>query len=110
MKQEAVQSTRALLARLRAEFEELYGERLVKMLLYGSRARGDAAVDSDTDVLVVLTGPVRPMEEIERTGETVANISLEFNEVISCVFVDQSDFASRNTPLLRNVRKEGVPV
>jgi len=99
---------RGILGELRHRFERLYGERLVEMVLYGSRARGDGDPCSDTDVLVVLRGPVRPGDEIERTGEIVADISLRFGEVITCVFMDQERFAHRNGPFLRNVRKEGV--
>jgi len=42
------------LARLKRELHALYGARLKQVLLYGSRARGDHAPDSDYDVLVVL--------------------------------------------------------
>ena len=56
-----------ILTQLTFEFEKLYGERLVKMLLYGSQAREDAEFGSYIDVLVVLKGPVNPGEEIKRT-------------------------------------------
>ena len=97
-----------ILAELRQRLEALYGPRLVKMILYGSQARGDAAPGSDIDVLVVLCGRVQPGEEISRTSETVADLSLRFNEVISCVFMDDARFTGRNGPFLRNVRREGV--
>jgi predicted nucleotidyltransferase len=34
-------------------FEVLYSERLVRMVLFGSQARGDAQPEPDIDVLVV---------------------------------------------------------
>ena len=61
---------KTILAELRSRFEALYGDRLVKLILYGSQARGDAEPDSDIDVLVVLKGPVQVGTEIER-GSTV---------------------------------------
>jgi predicted nucleotidyltransferase len=99
-----------ILTELRRRFEVLYGERLARMVLFGSQARGNAEPGSDIDVLVVLKGPVSPYEEITRTSEIVADLSLQFTEVISCVFMDEERFIHRNGPLLRNIRREGVLV
>jgi predicted nucleotidyltransferase len=100
---------KAILAELRSRFETLYGDRLVRLILYGSQARGDAEPDSDIDVLVVLKGAVRPGQEIERTGDVVSEVSLLNRTVISCVFFSEERFLSEWTPLLSNVRREGVP-
>jgi predicted nucleotidyltransferase len=104
------QKLHPILTELRNRFEALYGEQLVRMVLFGSQARGDAEPGSDIDVLVVLKGPVSPYEEITRTGEIVADLSLQFTEVISCVFMDEERFMHRNGPLLRNIRREGVTI
>lgn len=98
---------KTVLAELRHQLESLYGPRLVRLILYGSQARGDAEPGSDIDVLVVLEGPVNPGEEIERTGKIVAGLSLEYNEVIACVFVSSDQFEHEQSPLLINVRREG---
>ena len=100
----------ALLAQLRAGLERLYGDRLVKVILFGSRARGDADPDSDIDVLVVLKAPVSPWEEIERTGSLATDLLLEQGELVACVFVSEEEFLKDKTPLLLNVRREGVAV
>ena len=42
------------LARFRAALAEVYGARIERIVLYGSRARGDARPDSDYDVAVFL--------------------------------------------------------
>ena len=98
-----------LLARLRAGLEKLYGDRLVKVILFGSRARGEADPDSDIDVLVVLRGAVSPWEEIERTGDLSTDLCLELGEVVACVFMSEEEFLRDRTPLLLNIRREGVP-
>jgi uncharacterized protein (UPF0332 family)/predicted nucleotidyltransferase len=97
-----------ILAELRSRLEKLYGPRLVNLVLYGSQARGDADPGSDIDVLVVLEGPVNPGEEIERTGDIVAGLSLTYDEVISCVSVSTERFEHEQSPLLINVRREGI--
>ena len=96
------------LSELRSRLRELYGERLVEMILFGSHARSRATGGSDVDVLVVLKGRVSPGEEIRRSSEVVSEISLANDVVLSCVFLDEQRFLHRNGPLLRNVRREGV--
>lgn len=99
---------KTILAELRRELENLYGERLSKVVLFGSQARGDAEPDSDIDVLVVLKGEVRDGIEISGTSKITAALSLAHDVVISCVFVSDQQFAIENSPLLLNIRKEGV--
>lgn len=99
-----------ILTELRSRFQEIYGPRLAEMVLYGSQARGDEEAGSDIDVLVVLKDEVSASEEIARTGGIVADLSLRHDVVISCVFVDQLRFARGTGPLLRNIRREGLPV
>lgn len=99
-----------ILTELRRCLEVLYGEQLVRMMLFGSQARGDAEPGSDIDVLVVLRGPVAPCDEIAKTSEITADLSLRQNEVISCVFVSEKQFQQERSPLLINVRREGVAV
>jgi len=99
-----------VLGELRARLEVIYGRRLSGVVLYGSHARGSAEMDSDIDLLVVLRGDVSPCEEIARTSHDVAEVSLKHNVVAACVFVSQDQFEREQSPLLLNVRREGVPV
>ena len=104
------EKVKTILAQLRRRFERLYGDRLVRMILFGSQARGDSDDGSDIDVLVVLAGHVSPCEEISRTIDDLAELSGQNDVVIACVFMDEDRFLHRNGPLLRNVRKEGIPI
>lgn len=97
-----------ILEQLKQHFERLYGDRLEKMILFGSRARGDFESESDIDVLVVLRGIVSPSDEIDRTSEIVANLSLQNECVISCVFMEKAELDRGRGPLVRNVLREGV--
>jgi predicted nucleotidyltransferase len=100
----------AIMKELRRRLEALYGPRLVRMLLYGSQARGEAEPGSDIDVLVVLEGPVAPGEEIARTSDIIAALSLKHGVVLSRAFVSSDRFEHEQSPLLRNIRREGVVV
>jgi len=99
-----------ILTELRQRLEAIYGERLVRLVLFGSQARGDAEDGSDIDVMVVLRGTVSPCTEIERTIEDVAQICLDHEAVVACVFMSEDRFASEISPLLLNVRREGIAI
>jgi uncharacterized protein len=86
----------------------LYQDRLSRLILFGSRARGDADPASDVDVLVVLKGSVNPGAEISRSGAEAAALSLKHDVVVSRTFVSEDRFLTDQSPLLRNVRREGV--
>lgn len=103
-------STQSLLSQLHGHLKILYGKRLYQVMLFGSHARGDATPDSDVDVLVVLTGAVNPGQEISNISEFLADLSLEYDKVISCLFMDETRFTTRQGPLLRNIRREGIAV
>ncbi|GAB4278874.1 MAG: nucleotidyltransferase domain-containing protein [Oscillatoriaceae cyanobacterium] len=97
-----------ILNSLKQDLTALYRGRLLHLTLFGSQARGDEEPESDIDVLVVLRAPVNPGEEIKRTGKIVADLSLHYDVVISCLFMDEIDYQTRNNALLRNIRREGV--
>jgi predicted nucleotidyltransferase len=99
-----------ILGELRKQLDVIYGQRLASPILFGSQARGDAAPASDVDVLVVLEGDVDPGKEIAQTGKAITALSLGYDAVIWCVFVSTKRYASEQTPLLLNVRNEGVIV
>lgn len=45
---------------------KLYGKRLSNMILYGSRARGEATEISDIDLLIVIKGRMNGKKEFEK--------------------------------------------
>jgi uncharacterized protein len=59
-------SSDPILARFRAALAELYGDRIERVVLYGSRARGDALPDSDYDVAVFLRNLSNRWQEVRR--------------------------------------------
>ena len=102
--------TTALLQALRNRLGGLYGDNLRAVILYGSRARGDADPDSDVDVLIVLGEFENEDDEAQRLDDTAAKLSLQFDLVLACRVVRESDFEFVHTPLLLNIRREGVAV
>lgn len=99
---------RVILAELRQHLDALYGSRLAHVVLFGSQARGDAGPRSDIDVMVVLKAPLQAHEEIARTSAVIGDISLRHNVVLSRIFISSDRFQREQSPLLINVRREGV--
>ena len=100
-----------LLRELYDTLNHLYGKRLDRLVLYGSHARGQAHPASDVDILVVLKGPVkRPGLEIDRMMVSIYALNLKYDDLISVVPISQEDFLSKQSPLLMNVRREGIHV
>jgi len=85
-----------------------YQDQLDQVILFGSQARQEATSDSDIDVLIVLNDPVNPSDELRRTSQFIAELCLEHNLVISRLFLPRSRFETENSPLLRNIRQEGI--
>ena len=99
-----------ILEKLRRSLKQMYGDQLVRLILFGSQAREEAEQDSDIDVLVVLDGEFDSWTEIKRTGDRVADLCLEYGVVICNVFVSAQQFEEQRTVFLRNVQSEGVLV
>ncbi len=102
------ETTRALLADLKEELQQLYGERLKSVYLFGSYARGEQDRESDIDVLVVLDEVGRYGAEVDRTSQLTSELSLRYGVSISKVFVQENDWLRRDSPFLANVREEAV--
>jgi uncharacterized protein len=99
---------RQLLKVFKGELEVLYGEQLAHLVLYGSFARHEETEGSDIDILVVLKGQVAHVDEILRMGDVTTDLLLKYDELISIVPMSLNDFLYRDSPLLLNIRREGI--
>ncbi|MGQ9490572.1 MAG: nucleotidyltransferase domain-containing protein [Anaerolineae bacterium] len=99
-----------ILAALKRELTSLFGDRLDRIILYGSHARGQAQPGSDIDVLIVLQGDFDYGELIRLTSPGFSRLSLAHDVVISRAFVTRERYEKEQSPFLLNVRREGVPV
>ena len=103
------------IAELTEEFvsgiRELYGERLDKVVLFGSYARGEQQEESDVDFLVVLNDEsINTFAEISRMSGISAELGLKYNFWISTVPISINRLLQGEAALAINVRKEGIVV
>ena len=96
-----------ILQKFRAALTELYGERIERVVLFGSRARGDAKADSDYDIALFLKGPTDTWQEIDRLTELQVAILDATGADIHTLPLAASSWAKR-TPLMHEIRKDGL--
>ncbi len=91
--------------------KELYGERLAKIVLYGSYARGDFHVESDIDFLVVLKDEnITVGDEIRFISPKAHLLTLDFDIVIAYLPTTLKKLEFSNNLFYRTIRKEGIEV
>ena len=81
-----------------------------EIILYGSRARGDAGPDSDWDLLVLLDGAVDAARE-RAVWHRLYTLELDLEEILCPVVFSREDWESslyRAMPFHRNVDREGM--
>jgi len=81
-----------------------------RVILFGSRARGDSKTNSDWDFLIISSLQVN--EKIKRQFRTgLIDTELEAEEVISTIIYSKNEWNDYQfTPLYRNIAKEGVEI
>jgi predicted nucleotidyltransferase len=96
-----------ILQRFRTALDELYGDRIERVVLFGSRARGDARDDSDYDIAVFIKGLSDRWREIDRIIPVVTDIIDDTGAVIHAMPYRAGAYEDR-TSLMREIRREGV--
>jgi predicted nucleotidyltransferase len=97
-----------LLRDLKEALNEIYGENLSGVYLYGSYANGEEDAESDVDVLMVLKDFDDYWEEVQRTGPVISELSLEYGVSISPVRVHEEAWVQEDSPFLNKVREECI--
>ena len=98
-----------VLRRLREELTRLYGDRVQRVLLYGSRARGDAREDSDYDIAVLLDGYDGAIAEVYRLADLASDLQMETGAVLSIKPFAPTEL-ERRTLFMHNLRTEAIAV
>jgi predicted nucleotidyltransferase len=96
-----------ILMRFRAALDRLYGDRIERVVLYGSRARGDARADSDYDVAIFLHDLTNYWGEADRIVEIETDILYDTGAVINALPFPAGSYHQR-TGFMHEVRLDGL--
>lgn len=78
-----------------------------KIILYGSKARGDFTEESDVDILFIADSHVAKAVKFE-IYDIIYEFQLKYDVVVSAIFIAYSDFQAAVKPLIRQVHMEGI--
>jgi predicted nucleotidyltransferase len=102
----AMETNDPVLQRFRTALNEVYGGRLERVVLYGSRARGESRPDSDYDIAVFL----KNFSDLERELDVLAKIEVdildETGAVINAMPFHEGAY-NKTTGFMREVRRDG---
>jgi len=99
--------TTNITGRIRNEIKSI--DPTAKVILFGSRARGDARQDSDWDILILIRDTVT-IEKERAFRYKLFDLELETGEVFS-TFVYNTDTWNKKhkiTPFYKSIKQEGI--
>jgi predicted nucleotidyltransferase len=95
-----------ILMRFRDALADAYGERIERVVLFGSRGRGDARPDSDYGIAVFLEDFAGIAEEMGHIAEIETDILMDTGAVINARPL-RAGADREQTALMAELRREG---
>ena len=80
----------SVLAELKDSLNNFLGDRLVRLVVFGSRARGDYDAESDIDVAIIIRGLTRELKN--QVLDMVTAIELKYLMPISTLILSENNF------------------
>jgi predicted nucleotidyltransferase len=99
-----------LIKKIKKYLRERYGEKIKKVILYGSYVKGKATEESDIDVIVVVDDSLNSAKVRESLSDYLFDVLLEEEELISVLVINESLYENYKSPFLLNVKEEGLVI
>jgi len=97
-----------LFPKIKAYLRKVYGDKLERIILYGSFAKHQATEDSDIDIAIILKEDINPAKEMDRLNDFISDLGLEYNEFITILLLSLQEVENSIWPLYRSLREEGI--
>ncbi len=97
-----------VLKKFRAALTELYGDRIERVVLFGSRARGDARADSDYDIALFLNDLTDQWQVVRRIVDIEHALRDETLGDIHTLPLPAGSWRDPSSPLMFEIRKDGL--
>jgi predicted nucleotidyltransferase len=99
------------LRELKESLETFLGDRLLRMILFGSIARGDYTDESDIDVAIIIRGLTRELKH--QILDRVAEVELNHLMPVSALLLSEEEFnrlKKRERRIALDIEGEGIPL
>jgi predicted nucleotidyltransferase len=96
-----------ILQRYRAALGAIYGARVERAVLFGSRARGTARAESDYDIAVFLRDLTDRWREFDRLAD-LGTMFLDETGAVIHAMPCPADAYHKRTSLMREIRRDGI--
>jgi len=96
---------------LKESLKDFLGDRLRRMILFGSMARGDFTEESDIDVAIIIRGLTRELKH--QILDRVAEVELKHLKPVSTLLLSEDEFnrlKRRERRIALDIEREGVPL
>ncbi|HIS47303.1 MAG TPA: nucleotidyltransferase domain-containing protein [Candidatus Scybalocola faecigallinarum] len=104
---------KTILKKITAVYRSVYGEDIVKIVLYGSYARGDYQNDPDIDVVAIVRGERQDLQErLKKVWDVSSDLELEYETIVSPTVIPFGEYEKYkdDLPYYRNIQNEGVDI
>lgn len=94
-------------------YQAVYGRQLVKIILYGSYARGDYDSESDVDIVALVHGEREVLQkQLRQVWDVSAELELKFGTILSPTVIPYEEYEQyrNDLPYYRNIAQEGVEI
>lgn len=103
----------AILQKMAEAYQDVYGDSLVKILMYGSYARGDFDAESDIDIVAIVKGGREALQkELKKVWDISSELELEYETIVSPTVIPYDEYEQyrEDIPYYRNIEQEGVAI
>ena len=96
---------------IKRDLKSLFGDKLIKIILFGSYARGDYNQESDIDIFVLVSEHL-PDKFHKNILQINVDLSLKYDVDLSIIIKNEVDFMMNKEiiPLYKNVNQEGLDI
>lgn len=89
-------------------FQNIFGNVLEQIILYGSVAKGTHTDESDVDIALIVRKYTEDMHD--KMIDLTVDLELEYNKVLSVLLIDYDNFREWENvlPFYKSVKRDGI--